>query len=84
MVEHPEIDTSSIEWYEDIKPTDNRYIDPIHWVQEILPAPYRKAESFLVAPSIGTVTSIQTIQDKEILTNFLVGNIEGYQEYLQE
>jgi hypothetical protein len=84
MVDHPEIDTTSIDWYEDIKKTDDRYIDPIHWVQEILPTPYRQADSFLVAPSIGTVTSIQTIQDKKILTNFLMGNVEGYQEYLQE
>jgi hypothetical protein len=76
MKEHPEIDTSSIERYEEIDPQDDRFVDPLHWVQEILPAPYREASSFLVAPSIGTVTTIQTIQEKEILTNFVVGNIE--------
>ena len=76
MTEHPKVDTSSIERYEKIDKSDDRFADPLHRIQEILPSPYRQATSFIVAPTIGTVAPIQTIQDKQILTNFLVGNIE--------
>lgn len=84
MIESPTINLDNIDRYHTMDESDPLFADPLYRIQNILPAPHRQSDSYIVAPSIGTVTPIQTIQDKQTLTNFVIGDGEWYQDYLNQ
>ncbi len=82
IINNAAVDTSTIEWYYKMEPTDPNYTDPIYWIENILPKEFRKAESFVVLPSIGTVSPIEDIRNPSVVSSFLMGIAQGYQPYL--
>lgn len=62
---------------------DPNYHNPIYWIENILPAEYRTASSFIVYPRIGTVVPVENIQDPTVRNNFIMGNPSGYEPYLE-
>jgi len=68
------VNTDTIDWYKAMDPQDQHYQDPIYWIKNILPSRWRDNEAFIVLPSIGTVSPIQHIKDRPVITSFMMGN----------